>query len=504
MAKYKSYTQDQVFLIPFDVNINIPEGTFIRFLNDFFDKHIDVKAFEKKRNNDWGGKPAKHCLMMLKIIFYGFSMGIYSMRELSKQYLMKHIDFIYLSGNQYVDHVTLSRFLNLYKEEIIEIFTRTVYVANNLGYIRKDLTAIDSTMIRANASIKFTGNKEIFEKKKPVYEKMINNLLERSEDLDKEESKKEKKSIETEKKNIERTKKNYENALEKIEDFIKAGEEKEANGEKPSKKQMNLTDPDSNLLKKGNKVMQGYRCQSGISESGIMVSSEVIKDKPDNVLLEPMIKKTEENLLNSGIKESEMSEISYLADKGYANSKQVGDLTRDGYDIYTPMIYDFEQEVKGTEKITIRNCKVFKKDGELYLKCPGGQEIKRYERSRFTKNWKQEKYQFYANKEKCSLCSYKSQCYDLIKKSKYKGFILCKNVAENINEIEQVRMKMKSKVGRKKYHKRFYLGEFGFGIIKEQRRFKKFLVRGLEKVTVHWKMVNSVFNLKRIWALGQT
>ncbi len=66
MAKYKPYTQDQVFLIPFDVNINIPEGTFIRFLNDFFDKHM------------------------------------------------------------YVDHVTLSRFLTLYKEEITEIFTRTL------------------------------------------------------------------------------------------------------------------------------------------------------------------------------------------------------------------------------------------------------------------------------------------------------------------------------------------------------------------------------------------
>ena len=81
-------------MVELSLSFNIPEGTFIRFLNDFFDKHIDVKTFEKKRNNDWGGKPAKHCLMMLKIIFYAFSMGIYSMRELSKQYLMKHIDFI--------------------------------------------------------------------------------------------------------------------------------------------------------------------------------------------------------------------------------------------------------------------------------------------------------------------------------------------------------------------------------------------------------------------------
>lgn len=502
MAKYKSYTQNQVFLIPFDVNINIPEGTFIRFLNDFFDKHIDVKVFEKKRNNDFGGKPAKHCLMMLKIIFYSFSMGIYSMRELSKNYLMKHIDFIYLSGNQYVDHVTLSRFLNLYKEEIIEIFTRTVYVANNLGYIKKDLIAIDSTMIRANASIKFTGNKEIFEKKKPIYKKMINNLLERSEDLDKEESKREKKSVKKEKENIERTKKNYENALEKIEDFIKTEEGKEANEEKPSKKQMNLTDSDSNLLVKGNKIMQGYRCHSGVNETGIMVSSEVIKDKTDNVLLEPMIRKTKESLLNSGIKESEILEISYLADKGYANSEQIGTLSREGYDLYIPLIFDYEKKIKGNEKITIRHCRIVKKEKTFHLTCPGGQEIENHKKIRQNKKWHDDKYQFYPDNDKCKKCNYRSQCYELLK-SKLKTFVLCKKVADNFDELEQIRMKMKSKKGRRKYHKRFFIGEFGFGIIKEQMRFKKFLVRGLDKVTVHWKMVNAVFNMKRIWALGQ-
>jgi transposase len=485
------------------VNINIPEGTFIRFLNDFFNKHIDVKAFEKKRHNDLGGKPAKHCLMMLKIIFYAFSMGIYSMRELSKNYLMKHMDFIYLSGNQYVDHVTLSRFLNLYKEETIEIFTRTVYVANNLGYIRKDLIAIDSTMIRANASIKFTGNKEIFAKKKPIYEKMISNLLERSKDLDKEENQREKKLIETERGNIERTKKNYENALEKIDNFIKSEEEKEKNGEKESKKQKNLTDPDSNLLRKGTKMMQGYRCQSGISETGIMVTSEIIKDKTDNVLLEPMVRKTEESLMNSGIKKSEISELSYLADKGYANSEQIGTLSREGYDLYTPLIFDYEKKIKGNEKITLRHCRVFKKNEAFYLKCPGGQKIKSHNKIRQNKKWYDDKYQFYPDNEKCKKCNYGSQCYKLLK-SKLKTFVLCKKVADNFNELEQIRIKMKSKAGRKKYHKRFYLGEFGFGIIKEQMRFKKFLVRGLDKVTVHWKMINAVFNMKRIWVLGQT
>ena len=105
------------------------------------------------------------------------------MREVSERYLMKHMEFIYLSGNQYIDHSTLSRFLSLYKEEIIEIFSTTVYVGNNLGYIRKNLVAIDSTSIKANANQKFTGNTEIFLKKKKCYEKTVLNLLKRSEKL---------------------------------------------------------------------------------------------------------------------------------------------------------------------------------------------------------------------------------------------------------------------------------------------------------------------------------
>ena len=75
MANYKEYNQKQMYFIPLDQDINFPEGSYVRFLNNFVDNNFDIKPFEIKRRNDKGGAPAKHALMMLKIIFYAFSKG---------------------------------------------------------------------------------------------------------------------------------------------------------------------------------------------------------------------------------------------------------------------------------------------------------------------------------------------------------------------------------------------------------------------------------------------
>ena len=62
---------------------------------------------------------------------------------------------------------------------------------------------------------------------------------------------------------------------------------------------------------------------------------------------------------------------------------------------------------------------------------------------------------------------------------------------------------MKTWEGKTKYNKRFWLGEHGFGIIIEHRKFKRFLVRGMKKVTAQWNMVSTAFNIRKLWALNQ-
>jgi transposase len=494
MAKYKPYNQKQSFLIPFDTDVNIPEGSFPRFLNNFFDQHVDIKLFEKKRKNDSGGAPAKHCIMMLKIIFYAFSQSIYSMRELSEKYLMKHIEFIYLSGNQYVEHSTLSRFITQYMEEITEIFARTVYIANNMGFISKKLIAIDSTPIRANASLKFSGNREIFHKKKAVYEKMIKNLLERARKTDE-------KITSRERKNIERLQNNYNNALDRINEFLDTVDDNELEKTKDGKeKQVNLIDRDSVILKKGEKYMQGYKCQMGINDDGIIISPDVSGNPRDQDELERMVLKTKSNLQAAGVDENNIKGKEYVLDRGYINIKEIGKLTREGYDLYMhPERYG--QEIQDGEAVSVRHCTLCEDDDLYHLKCPGGLEMSTTKDPILEKRGKTY-YVFSAYKKQCKDCRYYSRCIGKLAKNR-KKFMVQKNVFEYHKELNQLQEKMAGHEGRRKYNKRFWLGEHGFGIITEHRKFKRFLVRGMKKVTAQWNMVCTAFNIRKLWALNQ-
>ena len=82
---YGHYDNSQQLMVVLNENANFPKGSFVRFLNDFIEEQVDTKPFENKRKNGEGGAPAKHVKLMLKVIFYAFSQGIYSMRELASK-----------------------------------------------------------------------------------------------------------------------------------------------------------------------------------------------------------------------------------------------------------------------------------------------------------------------------------------------------------------------------------------------------------------------------------
>ncbi len=431
---------------------------------------------------------------MLKLIFYAFTQGIYSMRELSDKYLTKHIDYIYLSGNQYIDHSTFSLFINLYMEEIIEIFTTTVYVANNLGFVGKDLIALDGCKIKANASKKFTGNYETFTKKKETYKKMIENLLERTKRYD-EKSKAnniEKTIIEKEKNNIERLKESYRNTLDKITDFLKNTKEED------KKKKINLIDKDSALMMKAKRIIQGYNSQVSMSNTGIIVSTDINGLAADQGQLETQMANTKISLSKAGLSETEIKSIKYLVDKGYVVSSNIGNLVRAGYDMYIKP-KEYNQEIKPGEKISSKHCKIYKENDKYYLECPGEQKIITI-KTRIISN--QICYEFKPDWNKCKICKYYNICISDRSRNRKKIFYINKDVFDNFEELEGIRKKLKQFEGKDIYNKRLWLGEFAWGVITEQKKFKKLLVKGIEKVKTHWNIVCGAFNIKKIWLLS--
>jgi transposase len=68
--------------------------------------------------------------------------------------------------------------------------------------------------------------------------------------------------------------------------------------------------------------------------------------------------------------------------------------------------------------------------------------------------------------------------------------------------IEQMKRRLQTRAGREAYDQRKSTIEPVFGIIKEALGFRRFSLRGLNKVNLEWKLVSLSYNLKRLFHMG--
>ena len=64
---------------------------------------------------------------------------------------------------------------------------------------------------------------------------------------------------------------------------------------------------------------------------------------------------------------------------------------------------------------------------------------------------------------------------------------------------EKMQQKLRTATGKSLYAARKHIVEPVFGQIKAVRGIRKFLLRGLEKVTAEWKLICLTHNLLKIW-----
>ena len=98
--------------------------------------------------------------------------------------------FMYVSGFSTPDHSTFSRYISERAQLITLIFSKVLYIADQLGYLDYRLIATDGTKIKANASRQFTGTIESFHKRQAALTKKIEDALaehRRAENRDEEE-----------------------------------------------------------------------------------------------------------------------------------------------------------------------------------------------------------------------------------------------------------------------------------------------------------------------------
>ena len=96
---------------------------------------------------------------------------------------------------------------------------------------------------------------------------------------------------------------------------------------------MNLTDPDSRLLKATRGYIQGYNAQAAVNEEQIVIAAEVTVDPGDFGHLEPIVDAARSELQAAGVSETPGV---LLADAGYWHQVQMENIINRGVQVLIP------------------------------------------------------------------------------------------------------------------------------------------------------------------------
>jgi transposase len=139
---FRKYDQKQQFLLPLNLEDFVPENHIARVLNDIVDV-VDINYIESTYSNE--GCPAYHPRPLLKILLYGYLIGIRSSSKL-QQMTQNDAAFMYLSAMQKPDFHTICRFCSTHLNPIKEIFSQVVTFYKEMDIIGSSIS-IDGTKI---------------------------------------------------------------------------------------------------------------------------------------------------------------------------------------------------------------------------------------------------------------------------------------------------------------------------------------------------------------------
>lgn len=466
MKIFKEYSQGQVFLLPPSLDEFVPENHEARIINDVVDA-MDLSPLLAKYEG--GGAPAYHPAMMLKVIIYAYSRDVYSSRSIA-QGLKTDTAFMFLSGLQSPDFRTICLFRAEHADVLPDLFVEVVRLCASLGMVGLGHIAFDGTKLKANASVRQTRDREGLEKEIERIEGQMRQMIQASAKIDELEDQKCPGGDGSE----------IAEELRKKECRLRRLQEAREVLEREKLKKVNVTDPESRLMKDSRKVIQpSYNGQIAVDDKEqVIVAADVSQNATDHAEFKPMVEQVERNL---GALPKEGS-----ADAGYSSYDNLEFAEGKGLNTYMPD--NFLEALDGKEESEKRYHKSnFRYDEvrDSYV-CPEGEELQR---------WTEQKREgepplLLYRGESCRECAVRERCTT--------GEV--RTVSRDGREplLEAMREKLRSEEGKRIYNKRGYTAEPVFGQIKWNGRKPSLDLRGLVKVRGEFSLMCLVHNVKKI------
>lgn len=315
------YAQDQQFLLPPSLHEWVREDSLERFVSEVID-HLDeegrLQPFYATYRSDGWGHPAYHPVMLLKVLVYGYVIGARSSRKLARR-LERDVAFRYLAANQQPDFRTISDFRRKHRKAFEELFEEVLALCREAGLAEMGRVALDGRRLQGNASIDRNRTREQIRAE-------VERILEEAERIDAEEDAEygpERRGDElpeelrSQQERLRKLKEaqarldaeEAELKAEQAEKIRQREEEERETGrrkrgrkpkapdevELPAERRVNLTDPESQILKTRKGWIQGYNGQAMVDcKTQVIVAQDVTTEANDVGQLGPLLERCEE------------------------------------------------------------------------------------------------------------------------------------------------------------------------------------------------------------------
>src|ERR1700688_2146980 len=132
MKRFRTCSLDQPYLMPPSLQDWLPEAHLARFIAKVVASLDLSEIVGQYGRKDGRGKAAYHPVMMVRLLLYGYAVGIRSSREIEKA-THQDVAFRYLSADQHPDHDCIAEFRKAHLEALSRLFLQALQLCQKAG-----------------------------------------------------------------------------------------------------------------------------------------------------------------------------------------------------------------------------------------------------------------------------------------------------------------------------------------------------------------------------------
>lgn len=498
---FKRYDQAQQMLLPPSYGDLVPENHPVRVVDEIVER-LDISGLEKTYKG--GGASSYHPRMLLKVVLYAYLRNMYSSRKIEEA-LQENVHFIWLAGGAKPDHNTINDFRGKrLRGELKQIFNQVVMLLAQQGVISLKEVILDGTKIEANANrYTFVWGRAVKTSRERI-ERQLKELWAYVEKVYQDEEQRPNapdfaaidpdqvtRTIETinealrekeidpkVRQKLRYAEKNWPDKLREYEEI-----EKKLSG----RKSLSKTDPDATFMRmkedhmKNGQLKPGYNVQAS-TENQYIVEYTLGQTTTDTSLLKDHV--------NDIIASFGQAPESITADAGYGSEENYLYLEELGVTPFVKYNYFDKDQKKKSKTDTVRSDDLHYNEITDTYTCPMGQQMTYIgDKNRRTASGYLQTHRLY-KAQNCSGCPLRGPCH------KAAGERIIQRSPKLVRYKQMIRELLNSDVGIEKRKKRWQV-EAVFGNIKQNKGFRRFNLRGIDKTTTEFGLIALAHNLQR-------